>query len=278
MSVLETDGQFSGGETEASDPTVGGPVEEAGEEAPVIPVDEFADHLVTVKVDGEELRVPLREALNGYQRHADYTRKTQQIAEQAREYEFARVLHQALQADPAATIEVLRSTYGVNTVSEPEAGVVAGSGGAEQADAGRTVLDPVEERLARIEATFQQLEKERAYNELVSELNVLKQRYGDDFDPNEVVLHAYRSGRTDIENVYKEIAFDKLMARRQGVDDFVAAGQQRDAERVAAKEDAAAVVSSGVSAAGGTVPRSEPNSLAEAWELAKQALGVNFDS
>jgi hypothetical protein len=36
----------------------------------------------TVKVDGKEMEVPLDELLNGYQRTADYTRKTQALAEQ----------------------------------------------------------------------------------------------------------------------------------------------------------------------------------------------------
>lgn len=37
--------------------------------------------LHTVKIDGKEEQVPLRELLNGYQRQADYTRKTMAVAE-----------------------------------------------------------------------------------------------------------------------------------------------------------------------------------------------------
>ena len=41
----------------------------------------------TVKVDGEEVEVNLDELRNGYQRQADYTRKSQSLAEQRKAYE-----------------------------------------------------------------------------------------------------------------------------------------------------------------------------------------------
>jgi len=43
----------------------------------------------TVKVDGEECEVTLEEALSGYQRQADYTRKSMALAEQRRELQDA---------------------------------------------------------------------------------------------------------------------------------------------------------------------------------------------
>jgi hypothetical protein len=41
--------------------------------------DEYADRNVKLNVAGEEVDVPLKEALAGYQRQADYTRKTQEL-------------------------------------------------------------------------------------------------------------------------------------------------------------------------------------------------------
>jgi hypothetical protein len=38
------------------------------------------DALVTVKIDGKEEKIPLKEAIAGYQRQADYSRKTQELA------------------------------------------------------------------------------------------------------------------------------------------------------------------------------------------------------
>lgn len=43
------------------------------------------DTLVTIKVNGKDEKVPLKEAIAGYQRQADYTRKTQEVAEARRQ-------------------------------------------------------------------------------------------------------------------------------------------------------------------------------------------------
>ena len=45
------------------------------------------DLVYTVKVDGEELEVSIEELRNGYQRQADYTRKSQALAEQRKDNE-----------------------------------------------------------------------------------------------------------------------------------------------------------------------------------------------
>ena len=66
-------------EEEAPEEEEGQAEEETEEE-----VDEEED---TVKVDGEELEVGIDELKNGYQRQADYTRKSQALAEQRKETE-----------------------------------------------------------------------------------------------------------------------------------------------------------------------------------------------
>lgn len=40
------------------------------------------DQMVTVKIDGKEVEVPLSELKNGYQRQQDYTKKTMEVSEQ----------------------------------------------------------------------------------------------------------------------------------------------------------------------------------------------------
>jgi hypothetical protein len=47
---------------------------------------EDLDRLVTVTVDGKAEQIPLREALAGYQRQSDYTRKTQELGEERRSF------------------------------------------------------------------------------------------------------------------------------------------------------------------------------------------------
>ena len=57
------------------------PVEEPVAEEPAEEPAED-DPLVTIKVDGKEVQVPLSEVKAGYQRQADYTRKTMEVSEQ----------------------------------------------------------------------------------------------------------------------------------------------------------------------------------------------------
>ena len=62
-------------------------------------VDEVADRYVRVKVDGEEIEVPVQEALQGYSRTADYTRKTQELAQQRQQAEYALAVQAAHDED-----------------------------------------------------------------------------------------------------------------------------------------------------------------------------------
>ena len=62
----------------------------------------------TVRVNGEDVDVTLDEALKGYQRESDYTRKTQQLAEQRKQLEAEQSEFQTVQAETAR----LRDAYG----------------------------------------------------------------------------------------------------------------------------------------------------------------------
>jgi len=53
----------------------------------------------TIKVDGEELEVGIEELKNGYQRQADYTRKSQALAEQRKETEAIQSERQQLEQE-----------------------------------------------------------------------------------------------------------------------------------------------------------------------------------
>jgi hypothetical protein len=73
-------------EAEETSEEVGSEDEESEEEAP-------RDEKFVVKVDGKEIAVPKEELIRGYQREADYTRKTQKLAEERKlvESEFQQV-------------------------------------------------------------------------------------------------------------------------------------------------------------------------------------------
>lgn len=65
-----------------------------------------AEPTVTVKIDGKDVEVPLSELKNGYQRQADYTRKTMEVSEQRKAAEAERA--QALQERQAYAANLQR--------------------------------------------------------------------------------------------------------------------------------------------------------------------------
>lgn len=71
------------------------------------------DQKVTIKVAGVESEVTLDELRNGYMRQADYTTKTQQIAEVQRAAEWAAQVQAAFKQDPQGTLEYLAKAAGV---------------------------------------------------------------------------------------------------------------------------------------------------------------------
>ena len=83
--------------------------------------DEYADRKIKLPVAGEEIEVPLRGALSGYQRQADYTRKTQELSQERSQLQFASAIQQALENDPQSTIDLLKEHYNLNEgLSEEE--------------------------------------------------------------------------------------------------------------------------------------------------------------
>jgi len=168
----ETVGE-TGNETVAETPT---------ESYEYVDTSAFDGKYVKVKVDGEELDVPFNEALQGYQRQADYTRKTQELASQREQFQFAQTLQQALESDPQGTLQVLSRHYGVAAAQQMVADAQPET---PQFD------DPLEQRVWEAEQRLQQYETERANEQLQREISRLQSTY-DDFDAQQVVTAALR--------------------------------------------------------------------------------------
>ena len=221
----------------------------------IFDISEFADKPVRIKVDGEELTVPLAEAVAGYQRQADYTRKTQELASQREQMQFATAIQEALQQDPAGTIELLQRHFGVQqeAFDEPEV---------------PEFTDPLERQMWEIDQKVQQIEQFRAEQQLQAELSRLQSKY-QDFDPQTVVFEALKQGSNDLEAVYKQMAFDKLFLERQAAQHLAAQEQSV----VQAKRDAG-IIAGGSNNAASAVDTSGPvASVRDAWEAAKRELG-----
>lgn len=262
---MSDDAEFAA-PAEGEAPEAGQGEPEAPPERDFIDTDQLGEHYVRVRVAGEEQEVPLSEALSGYSRTQDYTRKTQELAEQQKTSQFAITLHQALENNPAATLRLLQEQYGY----EPD---LPNQGASEEADDDLDFDDPVAQRLRDQEARLSHWEAQQAQRELNEALWVLRQRYGDDFDPPAVVSRAAQMGRMDLEGVYKEMAFERIWTQNQAQ---AQAKQQRaaeDAQRVAAKQKVAV---HGGESSNGTVAEVSGNAptLSDAYYEAKRQLGL----
>ena len=256
--------------TEVAEPTDGGQsvsdetTASVQQEVDYLDWDSAADKYVKVTVDGSEVEVPLKEALSGYQRQADYTRKTQELAEERREVQFARAIQQALDNDPAATVELLKSHYGL---TNQQASDLMG----EEDD---LFVDPIEKQYRELDNRIRSFEEQQAYQELERTISSLQSKY-DDFDANEVVASALASGMTDLEAVYKQMAFDKLYQQQQIQKQIASQQSAKEQQVVDAKRQAGAVVSSGSSAANTSSGTGQISSLRDAFAAAKQQLGIS---
>ena len=257
------------------DPTDGGQVEavdaaEAVQDGPLLNVDEWGQHRVPIRVDGEEMYVPLAEAVSGYQRQADYTRKTQEVAQQRQELQVVAAIKQALDNDPATTLRTLADHYGIPLGQQAQQAPVADQygGWGEQS---WNEPDPTDSRYMQLEQRIMQFEKQQAQQQIETELGRLKQIYGPEFDPKEVLAQAVATGNSNLEQVYKLIDYDRKAALLKK--------QQQQATQTKTTTDAkkaAAVVSGGRSASSKPVSGDGPiRTIADAWAAAKRQHGVN---
>ena len=264
----------------------GQPTEQPAEEPKdYLEVDEVADRYVRIKVDGEDLDVPLKEALQGYSRTADYTRKTQELAAQRQQVEYALAVQRALQAQPQATIRLLAEQYGIQPDPAPQS-PPPGQTGWEQPsrdDGDDDLMDPLERRINQQQRMIEQLTYGEQQRDAERRLNVaiggLQRKYqADDSMIREVVGTALQAqmGPESFEMIYKNIAYDREQQARQAA---MATRQTQEAQREAAKTRGQQLVGQGGSAngAGSTTPTGTPEghmSITDAYEAALREHGV----
>lgn len=247
------------------DPAANGQVDEVTEvvaETPQEELDlfdytEIADKVIKLQVDGEEVVVPIKEALAGYQRQADYTRKTQELSEQRKQVQFAASLAESLQKDPAGTLQALQQHYGLGAPIQDQ-------------QVEEEWLDPAEKHLRSLEQRISAFEQQKAMDELTRTIDSLQSKYGDDFNADEVVAKALAVGSTDLEAVFKQITFDKVYSKASEAQKKL----MEEQARVEAKRSAA-VVSGGSANKQSVAPKAaKPTSVFEAFEQAKKTLNI----
>ena len=219
--------------------------------------DEYADKPVKLNVAGEEVDVPLKEALAGYQRQADYTRKTQELSEQRKQVQFGTALQEALQNDPKNTLELLKQHYGLDEQ--------------QSSDEDELFSDPVEKQYRQLESRMKAFEQEKAMRDLEKSVELLSRKYGDAFDADEVIAKALATGNSNLEAVYKQTAFDRIFEQNVTANQVKAKKADDEKAIVQAKRDAT-VVSKGASARSADVSSKPVTTLRDAFELAKKQL------
>jgi len=226
---------------------------------PSLDLDEFGDYLVTIKVDGEERQVPIRELQSGYMRQADYTKKTQGVAADRQKLQFADALQSGLASDPYGTLQALAQHYGITAPVQPEA--------VPEFD------DPLEARLYETERQWnERLQRvEQTYGQMLidQEIASLSARYEDFAEYSDEIIAEAIKRDVDLTTAYKLVTYDKK--------DTAAKEAELRAQRTAAASAAkrkSQVVSSGKSSAGKVAVSDGPrdDSMAAALEYAEASL------
>jgi hypothetical protein len=110
-------------------------------------------------------------------------------------------------------------------------------------------------------------EQMQAQQRLETEIQRLQNTYGEDFNPQEVVAAALAQGNTNLEAVFKQIAFDRVSAKRS-------VETERVTKATEAKR-AASVVSGATSARSAKDEVGSVKSVADAWAAAKRQHGIS---
>ena len=155
----------------------------------------------TVKIDGAEQQVTLDELQNGYQRQADYTRKTQELASERERLAQGEAIVQALESDPQGAITALAGAFGVG-------------GGNQQTMPDQTEyeeLDPEEFRLRRIESSIEEQNRALRQQNLQKEVNTLRDKYdGIDFDEKALYAHALKNKINNLDAAFTHMNWDQM--------------------------------------------------------------------
>lgn len=257
---------------EPDGPTEVGVEEQPIEQPNILDLEQFSDYHVQV---GEDT-LSVRELRESGLRQADYTRKTQELAERGRELERAATLDRMLEVNPRGTLEYLARQNGLS-IADVESAVRTQSPGQDWLDddpAPSGYNDPIAQRIAAIEERFQREDLDAQYR---SAFNGLRNKFGENFDEKEVAQAAYERGLFDpshMEMVANDLAYRKMRAAQS---DATAAAASKQAQSEDSRKQAAAkasAVSAGGSSAGGTVaipPQTKPLTTREAIEMAWEA-------
>lgn len=226
-------------------------------------VDPFA---VTVEfeVDGEMRTQTVGELRDGYLRQADYTKKTQQLADERRAFEqesaAAKKLMDQLREDPAGTVAALAIELKLVDESAISAQRVADLNDIYRVPDRETVAAEIEERAKELASEAPEVIEARQAAEVAAiqkEFADIEEQFGVKFSDNDRVLmmeHAVDIGVGDLRLTYLDLVNRAEVARK--------AKDQATPQRPS--------VSSGDESADESAPTGPPSSFEEAVERARK--------
>lgn len=163
--------------------------------------------LVTVKIDGVEQQVPLEEAVAGYQRQQDYTRKTQEVASRGEQLAQAEQLFTALQTNPEQTLRTLFAAYGIEGLEDE------GQGAGEQPD-------PVQQKLQEIDEFMASQRDQALRTQIEQSITGLHTQFGE-FADDDLIQFAIENQMPNLDLAYRAWAFSAEQAARTAGDQKV---------------------------------------------------------
>lgn len=210
--------------------------------------------MYTVKVDGEMQQVSLEELQNGYQRQADYTRKTQELATERERLAQGEAIVQALESDPQGAVSALADAFGVGLDNQDNFSVEP-----------EEELDPDEARLRRIETSIEEQNRALRQQNLQKEVNELQSKYGATINQQELFAHALKHNIGNLDAAYTHMNYDGMRQKAS------------NADIVEEKREAASVVTDASGPASGNLDRAvvAVNSIRDAFSLAQEQLSNN---
>lgn len=241
------------------------PAEGAAPEPQYFDLDQYADHLVKVTVDGQQIEVPLRELPQGFSRTADYTRKTQELSAQRQQHQFAVAIAESLAANPAEAIALLQQHYGVNL-------------GAESEEGDDEFVDPLERQVRDQQRWIEAQQQRDADAELAADVAAAQAEFGDEIDPHDAVIFAIQRGWNyphAIRDAYAALAGRGVVASRAAQQQIAAQQAAADAAALEAKRTAGVVAGgSGGVRSGASDSSGQASTVREAFQMAKRQLGM----
>lgn len=248
------------------DETVGqGEPEAPAPEPQRLDTEAYGNHLVTIKVDGEEMEVPLADLRNGYMRQEAFTRKSQENAERLRTAERWQQLEAALQNNPDQALQWLREQYQPHD-PPPQADPYEG-------------MTPNERRLAQqldsLQGWVSEREYEQAYTQVEQQVEQIVQFFGEDVvTRDELLKEAARLQTPHLDLVAEAIAGRKFVAR-QAAEREAQANRSGEDERRQAAAVAADISSSPHNVTSPAQGYQGGRGIAGALEAAMNQLGLD---